>query len=451
GDGDGDGGDVGVGESESDRMVVGAGDEEGEVGQEVGVIEGLEALRLVGGEEFTAKGFVWYALPLWGSVVDDPLDDDSVGEGGFVGDLMDQNSVVGESEGESGFKESITEEGNIKQDEDAASGQGSDSSETFNVKDPTGQVNGGPDQFFTDGFEGFTEDVSQCGGIEDRDDDAEDSERDERNDEMEVCPTSDSRAESEDKDGSQTSYTSGAAADIDTDDEMEIDPAVDSDTQIEEGGEEDYDSESHQDTPTDDAMSTRISDEMDIWADIDQSPESVASEEEGYDFEETQDTRTDDGMDTSELVGPSEEVFEDTNGEDFDFEHHQQIQSHDWMSLHDGIYQDSDIVESGEEDSDSADHQPSQTDEGTEIWEDIYRDPDSEIDDGELDRSGSPGLTTDTQLDFDQPNPTEAARQESTEPDADDEGDKYVQNGYGAQFQGERVWQGDESDESEEE
>ncbi|KAL5320410.1 hypothetical protein ACEPPN_011212 [Leptodophora sp. 'Broadleaf-Isolate-01'] len=444
----GDGEEEGVGEGDDWKDGEVMGEERGDGDRErdgeceveqAGSIEGLEALQLVGGEEFTADGFVRFASPLWGSVVDDPLDDGSVRDVSLVGDLMDGNSVVGESEGGNDFEESIAEEDNTTIDEAVDGVEDHSSPETFDVKNPTRENDREPDRFFADGFERSTEGISQCGGLEDIGDGTEDGEGDKGDDNMKVCLGFDSYTESEDSD--EEGCTSANAVEIDTD--------IDSDTQTEQRDARDYYSDA-EDTLTDDAMENHVSDEMDIWGDIDQSAESVTSDEEEYDSEASEDSHADDGMDTNGLVDLREEILDDNDEEDFESED-LQMQSDDGKGVQDDVYHDADVEERDEHDFGSEDRRKPHTDNGIEIWEDIYRDPDSEGDDGERDLRCSPDLAASSGMEFDEPEYTGVEREESDGSDEEPEGDQHVQKGYGAQFQGMRVWQGDESEESEEE
>ncbi|KAK0108524.1 hypothetical protein ONS95_003329 [Cadophora gregata] len=123
-------------------------------------IEGLEALRLLGGEGFTVDGFIRLGSPLWGSVVDESMDGSNGGED-IISDGVDQNSVSGESEGSISPTQVITGDVDITTCENVQDIPAYPSSRSLEVKETTAHRDGRPGQFIIDMLDAFSEDSSE--------------------------------------------------------------------------------------------------------------------------------------------------------------------------------------------------------------------------------------------------------------------------------------------------
>ncbi|KAH7364723.1 hypothetical protein BKA65DRAFT_591018 [Rhexocercosporidium sp. MPI-PUGE-AT-0058] len=424
-------------ESEEQSVVVGEGDVGAgeEDGEKPDAIEGLEALQLVGGEGFTVNGFVRYSSPLWGSVVNDPLDDNCPTEGGLVGDAMNHGYVMEDDKERLDFDDYIATEETITFDGDVGMVNDYASLEDFDSKYPTVEDHEELGQVFTDGHDGSTVSTSDCGGAEDIYGDIEGAEGCAGDGDVEVYAYSNPNVQSEDSD--EASRTSEAVDGTDADDEMEIDATGGSDVQVEASDAEHYDSDADENTQVDDQMDTWASTGMDIWDAINRTAESTAGDEERDGSEEAQKFQTGRWLE-SWLADQSKEVFENLDQRDFDFEDLQhQFKPQKDVEIKDDMYQDPKNEESDEKYCGYEHHRQIEAGDGMETGEDVVQDADPEegLDLGGSQRDG---------MHFNEAAGPDAEIEESGE-------SQHFQKGYGAQFQGERRWQSDVSQESEEE
>ena len=225
----GDEGDVGEVEEQISEIADASFDGEEKV--EECKIEGLEALRLMGGEGFTADGFIRQKYPLWGSVVDEQFEDESMGEESLHADSVDQISFHGEFEDGTGSEAFLHEDDDVDTSKRLEAIQTPSSPESFEVKEPAIIKTGEPDQFVVDTLDVLTEsssksdvlngmdtDGSEIGtgdGMEDpafsiASEDMEDVGRDsDEDEEMDIARSSDAEEASNDDDNADSLFDEG--------------------------------------------------------------------------------------------------------------------------------------------------------------------------------------------------------------------------------------------------
>ncbi|PVH76645.1 hypothetical protein DL98DRAFT_592097 [Cadophora sp. DSE1049] len=429
----------GVGGEEGEGGAVGLGVEEK---VEEGNIEGLEALELMGGEGFTAHGFVRHRSPLWGSVVDEPLDEDTAREGSLVGDPGDQNSVNEEFESSVRSQESIAEDEEITITAEVEDVQASPSSETFDIKEPSTTIGGQPDQFIIDMLDAPAKDESEDGSSGEIDEADQQSGGDV---EMEVFADSNTDAESDDESslfewpsdgmeidepiepgpmyevkapGSESQETDFEGCDIEDHQRFPLGNTMETDEPRESGSENEADNK--EDSDSEDLENDQRETGMDVCEDLDQGVEV-----QGY-HEKSTDAQMEDGTGICRVVDQGAEEVESVGGDADDEESDEVLDDSDSdrdirmgenTEINDA---DTEHEESNEEEYDSQTHQDVLTDGPAKVSS--PGDPDSEV---EVLVENSSGYEYEVE--------------------------QNVPIGYGAQFQGVREYQGDESDESEEE
>jgi len=328
---------------------VGEAEDEGDQGEEGGTVElgiedevaerqmdGLEALKLIGGEGFTADGFIRHKSPLWGSVVDEEFDDESMGEESLSGDFMDNVSVNGEFDGDANSQELFKDDDDINTAEKLVAIQASPLSETVEVKEPTIIKIGEHDQFVVDMLDASTETSSESDVPDDMDTDGGGIDTDEGMEDFESSVASDDMEDDSQDFHEVTGFSSTEAASEEGDDTNSIFDGKDDSTLIAE-------------------------------MDFDDSPGSEESESKNLDHEDEQETFTESEDQIHEEeesdIATSESNLE---GCDFcDFKDHQRYPLGDTMEI--GVLRE---LKDSESDASDAD----QTDTELDDFEDLAQD-----------------------------------------------------------------------------
>ncbi|KAL2060219.1 hypothetical protein VTL71DRAFT_9614 [Oculimacula yallundae] len=439
-------------------------------------------------EVVEAQRFVRFKSPLCGSDDDESLDEDKFEERSLIDDSMDQNYIFEECEDEVDSREPIAQHQDIDIEEYTENEQEDASSDNMEVQEPTiskdievaslssdsaNELSGGNDEIEDETIEDDFQNLA-------------------RNDGMELGEPFNSQFESGIMD--QANNDIEAMEGVMMYDEMELDTCAESDT------------ENHPHDFSDSGFEANLDILGDIDADFEELFGSDLVIDESYDKEpETDDHRYTDSK-THDEVKVDEDTHPDVKIEgssvsDLISERSQASEIEDENEL----FEDGEQILGSHEDKDEVDvddqndcleehhHQGIQDSEQELLWGDIYQDAiKDEDDEDEHGLSGfanlpglptkcgsssntesdpgaviqaeesenvnpmdeSPDPATDDGMDIHtivEPTKSVEAMQEIEGAHLKDEIIPYVPIGYGVQFQGVRIWQGDESEESEEE
>lgn len=451
---------------ENDSMDLGGEEEVEECS-----IEGLEVLRLMGGQGFTADGFVRFDSPLWGSMVDESLNRDDIGEGSLGGDPGDQRSVNGEREGSFVCQELTDEEEEITATAEPKEVQVSPSSLSLDVKGPATTNGEQTDQFILDMLDAFSEYGREQSTTNDIDDAHQRNEVD-----GESISLVDSIIDADSGDSDNTSSLFASAEDLWPNDDMEIEGFIDSspervtseqnphyeaseDVQIEAGGDipdikepsgeaegtsiESCEFQDHQKFPLGDSMEVEEFHDS-VWGRSDNGENT----EEDMNSESSADDLMEDEIDGFEVVERGESDEEDEREHD--------VEDHSDVVIGDGM----EVL--GSRDGDATDEESDEASDYSDLNQDMQMSEDAEV----IRYHAEAGMSD--KDDYDSNSPQDIMTEDPdqvpafVEPELEtgnfDDGyseyesdvEQIVLIGYGAQFQGVREYRSDESEESEE-
>lgn len=444
-------------------------------------IEGLEALRLMGGEGFTADGFIHHKSPLWGSVVDEQFEDESMGEDSLIADSVDQISFYGEFEDGPGSQVLLDKDDDVDTSERIEAIQTPSSPESFEVKEPAIIRIGGHDLFIVDMLDAsmdkssesdIPDDMDPDGAGIDTGDEKEDFEssvasdesedvgqNSDEDEEMDIARSSDPEAASDDDDDTDSLF--GERTNSIPIDEMDFDDSPGLELFAKESESETPDHEDEQEIFTESEDQISEEEESDIassesnFEDHQRYPLGntmaidVRRELEDFETVHSEAGQMERGLDEFGDLVQGGETQQYTEGGYYD-EEGSEVESNSGGELDmESIGGEADDEESDEVLDVSDSDEDVQTSENTELDDLSAEDKnirgehhDSEIDEGiRIGDSGSVSTLVDSY----------SEAEDEDEVQYEHEVEQAALIGYGAQFQGVRDYQSDESEESEEE